>query len=138
MQVDNSTPHLTIFVPQKDTPSAILFPALLPLRGYHDKLSISAPSRSLSDFAPHIASLPAELIDMIQAFCAHDDLLALTSIDKTAFATRFCNPRLQKLCFKTVNDTEQFLSYCQALQEKKTEERILQEVSKGPVNSSVH
>jgi Leucine-rich repeat (LRR) protein len=66
---------------------------------------------------------------MIQAFCAHDDLLALTSIDKTAFATRFCNPRLQKLCFKTVNDTEQFLSYCQALQEKETEEQILQEVN---------
>jgi hypothetical protein len=126
MQVDNSTLHLTHLIPQEDIHNAIPFSALLPLHGYHHKLSITALPWSLPDFATHIASLPAELIDMIQAFCAHDDLLALTSIDKTALATRFCNPRLQSLCFSSIKDTKQFLSYCQASQEKKAQELILE------------
>jgi Leucine-rich repeat (LRR) protein len=96
---------------------AATLPALIPLHGYHQKLSIIAPS-SLPDFDTQVASLPAELIDMIQAFCSDKDLLALTSVNQAALATRFCNPRLQKLSFKTVKDTEQFLSYCQASQKK--------------------
>jgi hypothetical protein len=130
MQVDNSTLHHTTlpphFIPQKDPHSTPLFPALLPLHGYHQRLSITVPSWPLPDFATHVASLPAELINIIQSFCSHDDLLSLTSVDKAALATRFCNPRLQKLSFKTVKDTEQFLSYCQASQEKEAEELILE------------
>jgi hypothetical protein len=130
MQVDNSTqPHTTLpphFVPQEDTNSTPLVSTLLPLHGYHQRLSITVPSWPLPDFANHVASLPAELIDMIQAFCSHKDLLSLTSVDKAALATRFCNPRLQKLSFKTVKDTEQFLSYCQTSQEKEAEELILE------------
>jgi Leucine-rich repeat (LRR) protein len=89
------------------------------------------PPGSLLDFDTYIASLPAELIDMIQSFCSHDDLLSLTAVDKTAFATRFCNPRLQKFCFKTVKDTAQFLSYCQAVQDREAEELILEEGKKS-------
>jgi Leucine-rich repeat (LRR) protein len=89
------------------------------------------PPGSLLDFDTYIASLPAELIDIIQAFCSHDDLLALSSVDKAALATRFCNPRLQNLCFKTVKDTEQFLSYCQAVQDREAEELILEEGKKS-------
>jgi hypothetical protein len=115
MQVDNSTPHLTYVTPE-DTPSSPFFLALLPLVGYHERLSVTT------------RALPAELIDMIQGFCSHDDLLSLTAIDKTALATRFCNPPLQKLCFKTVSDTEQFLAYCQTLQAK---ELVLEEGQKS-------
>jgi hypothetical protein len=127
MQVDNSTLHFTTLAPQEDTHSTSLFP----LHDYHQRLSITAPAWPLPAFATHITSLPAELIDMIQAFCAHDDLLSLTSVDKAALATRFCNPRLQKLCFKTVTDIEQFLSYCQAVQEKEAQARILEEGQKS-------
>jgi hypothetical protein len=131
MQVDNSTLHQTTlpphFVPPEDTHSTIPFSALLPLHGYHDKLRISVSAQSLFGFVTRVASLPAELIDMIQAFCSHDDLLALTSVDKTAFASRLCNLCLQKLSFDTVKDTAQFLSYCQAIQEREAEERILEE-----------
>jgi hypothetical protein len=127
MQVDNSKLHQTLFVPQEDTHSTSLFP----LHGYHQKLSITTSSWTLPAFATQVTSLPAELIDMIQAYCSNDDLLSLTSVDKTALATRFCNPRLQKLCFKTEKDIEQFLAYCQALQEKETEELVLEEGQKS-------
>jgi Leucine-rich repeat (LRR) protein len=130
MQIDSSTSHLT-HVTQENTDSASLFPALLPLHGYHQRLSITTPSWSLTAFTTHVASLPAELIEMIQAFCAHKDLLSLTSVDKTALATRFCNPRLQKLYLKTINDTEQFLSYCQTIQERQAQALILEEEQKS-------
>jgi hypothetical protein len=55
---------------------------------------------------------------MIQGFCSDKDLLSLTSVNKAGLATRFCNPRLQQLSFRTVKDTEQFLSYCQAIKEE--------------------
>jgi hypothetical protein len=123
MQVDNSTqPQTTMppqFAPREDTPSSPFFLALLPLVGYHERLSITT------------RALPAELIDMIQAFCSHDDLLSLTAVDKTALATRFCNPPLQKLCFKTEKDTEQFLAYCQTSQEREAQELILEERQKS-------
>jgi leucine-rich repeat protein SHOC2 len=135
MQVDNSTLHHNTlpshFITQEDTHSTPLVSTLLPLHGYHQRLGITVPSWPLPDFATHVASLPAELIDMIQAFCSHDDLLSLTSVDKAALATRFCNPPLQKLSFKTVKDTEHFLSYCQASQEKETEELILEQGHKS-------
>jgi hypothetical protein len=132
MQVDNSTPYFTTPVPQEDTHSTIPFPSLLlPLHGYHHRLSITAPAWPLPAFATHVTSLPAELIDMIQAFCSHKDLLALASVDKMALATRFCNPHLRKFCFKTVKDTQQFLAYCQALQEKEVEDRISEEEQKS-------
>jgi hypothetical protein len=135
MQIDNSTlHHITLpphFVPSDGADSAPLFSALLPLHGYHQELSITVPSWSLPDFATHVGLLPAELIDMIQAFCSDDDLLSLTSVDKAALATRFCNPRLQKLCFKTINDTEQFLSYCQASQDRQAQALILEEEQKN-------
>jgi Leucine-rich repeat (LRR) protein len=100
------------------------FPALIPLHGYHQKLSITAPS-SPPDFNTCVVSLPAELIDMIQAFCSHDDLLALTSVNKAALVTRFYNPCLQKLCFKNAEDIEQFLFYCQASQNRQAQALIL-------------
>jgi Leucine-rich repeat (LRR) protein len=131
MQVDNSTLHLTPLVPQEHPSSTSLFPALLPLRGYHHRLSITTLPWSLPAFTTHVASLPAELIDMIQAFCSHEDLLSLTSVDKTALAARFCNPRLQKLCFKTEKDIAQFLSYCQASQERQAQALILEEGQKS-------
>jgi hypothetical protein len=77
-------------------------------------------SQPLSDFATHV-----ELIDIIQSFCAHEDLLALTSVNKRALATRFCNSRLQKLFLKTVDDTKQFLFYCQAILEQEITSRQL-------------
>jgi Leucine-rich repeat (LRR) protein len=129
MQVDTQ-PYTILppnFVSQEDPHSTSLFPFLLPLHDYHDRLSITTLPWSLTAFATHTASLPAELIDMIQAFCSHKDLLALTSVDKTALATRFCNPYLQKLCFKTVENTKQFLAYCQASQEKEAQALILKE-----------
>jgi Leucine-rich repeat (LRR) protein len=123
MQVDNSTQPQTTMPPhfaiREDAHSSPFFLALLPLVGYHERLSITT------------RALPAELIDMIQAFCSHDDLLALTAVDKTALATRFCNPPLQKLCFKTEKDTEQFLAYCQTSQEKEAQELILEEGQKS-------
>jgi Leucine-rich repeat (LRR) protein len=64
---------------------------------------------------------------MIQSFCSHNDLLALTSVDKTAWATRFCNLPLQKLCFKTVENTKQFLACCQASQEGEVQALIPEE-----------
>jgi hypothetical protein len=115
MRVTNSTLHLTTCVPHEDTSSTFLFPALLPLHGYHDKLSITT------------RALPAELIDMIQSFCSHNDLLVLTSVDKTAWATRFCNLSLQKLCFKMVENTKQFLACCQASQEGEVQALIPEE-----------
>jgi Leucine-rich repeat (LRR) protein len=115
MQVDKSTQPHTIFISQ-DTTSSTFFPSLLPLYGYYDKLKITMPS-PLPAFAT-LEQFPVELIDMIQAFCSDKDLLSLTSIDKTALATRFCNPRLQKLSFKTGEDIAQFLSYCQAIKEE--------------------
>jgi hypothetical protein len=126
MQVDSSTSYLSTFVQQEDN-STHPFSALLPLHGYHHRLSITVPAWALSTFVIHVASLPAELIDMIQAFCSDDDLLSLTAVDKTAFATRFCNPRLQKLSFKTEQDIVQFLAYCQAIQDRQAQELILEE-----------
>jgi Leucine-rich repeat (LRR) protein len=126
---NRSTLHQTTGILQQGTYSTPSFSALLPLYGYHQKLSIIAPS-SLPDFTTHVASLPAELIDMIQAFCVHDDLLALTAVDKAAWATRFCHPRLQKFAFKTVKDTEQFLSHCQALEEKEAQALTLEKEQK--------
>jgi Leucine-rich repeat (LRR) protein len=131
MQVENNTLHQTPFVCQENIHSTPSFPALLPLHGYHYRLSITAPSWTLPAFATHVISLPAELIDMIQAFCTHNDLLSLTSVNKAALATRFSNPRLQKLSFKTVQDTEQFLSYCQTSQERETQELVLEEGQKS-------
>jgi hypothetical protein len=121
MQVDNSTqPHTTLpphFAPHEKTHSSPCFPALLLLHSYyqkgdHQRPSITTPSWSLPDFVTHVASLPAELIDMIQAFFSHDDLLALTSVDKAALTTRFCNPRLQHLRFKTTAQVKAFLAGC--------------------------
>jgi Leucine-rich repeat (LRR) protein len=68
---------------------------------------------------------------MIQAFCSQKDLLSLTSVNKTAFATRFYNPPLQKLSFKTVKDIAQFLSYCQASQERQAQALVLEEGQKS-------
>jgi Leucine-rich repeat (LRR) protein len=114
MQVDNSTQPHTSLPPNLVSPDPTIL-SLLPLCGYHQKLSITAPS------------LPTELIVMIQAFCSHDNLLDLTAVDKAAWATRFRNPRLQKLHFLTVEKTEQFLSYCQE-KPKEVENRFLQEI----------
>jgi hypothetical protein len=134
MQVDNSTLHHTSFISQEETNSSTFFPSLLPLYGYYDKFKITMPAWPLPAFATTLEQFPAELINKIQAFCSHDDLLALTSVDKAALATRFCNPRLQKLSFKKGEDTAQFLSYCQATHTKEAQALILgekQEVLKG-------
>jgi hypothetical protein len=129
MQVGKSTqPHPTLpphFVSQEDTQSTPLIPSLLPLHGYHDKICITAPSLPLQ------LALSAEVIEIIQSFCSKKDLLSLTSIDKAALTTRFCNPRLQKLVFKRVKNTKQFLAYCQASQEKEAQELILKEGKKS-------
>jgi hypothetical protein len=135
MQVNNSTqPHIT-FISQSTTSSTFIsqsttsstfFPSLLPLYGYYDKFKITMPSWPLPAFAT-LDQFPAELINKIQALCSDKDLLALTSVNQAALAARFCNPRLQKLFFKTVEDTKQFLAYCQALQEKEAQALMLEE-----------
>jgi hypothetical protein len=48
--------------------------------------SLAAPSLPLHAVSA-LVSLPAELIDKIQSFCCHQDLLALTAVDKAAFIT---------------------------------------------------
>jgi hypothetical protein len=115
---------------QEETINSTFFPSLLPLYGYYDRFKITMPSWPLPAFAT-LDQFPAELINKIQAFCSHDDLLSLTSVDKAAFSTRFCNLRLQKLCFKTEKDIAQFLSYCQASQDREAEELILEEGQKS-------
>jgi Leucine-rich repeat (LRR) protein len=89
------------------------------------------PAWPLPAFATLVEQFPAELIDMIQAFCSDKDLLSLTSVDKTALAIRFSNPRLQQLCFKMVKNTAHFLSYCQAIQDRQAQELILEEGQKS-------
>jgi Leucine-rich repeat (LRR) protein len=131
MQVDNSTQPHTTFVSQEGVYSTTFFPSLLPLYGYYDRFKITMPSWPLPAFATTLEQFPAELINKIQAFCSHDDLLALTAVDKAAFATRFCNPRLQKFYFENVEDTEQFLAYCQAIQKKKAQVLTLKEGQKS-------
>jgi hypothetical protein len=81
------------------------------------------PMHTIAD-TEDINTLPAELIDMIQAFCSDKDLLSLTSVNQAALATRFRNPRLQKLSFKTVEDIAQFLSYCQAIKDRQAQALI--------------
>jgi Leucine-rich repeat (LRR) protein len=111
---------------------------LLPLHGYQNKLSIALPllpgqtigtilltkpviglSQWLSSYQglPTIKemdtiSLPAELIELIQQYCSHTDLLVLTAVNKAALATRFDQPRLQHLHFKTVLQIEQLFAHC--------------------------
>jgi hypothetical protein len=82
---------------------------LLPLHGYHQYQSpISTQTPAIEMVAGQDYLMP-ELTEMIQNFCLVEDLLALTSINKTAFATRFTNPRLTHLYFATSVQIEQFL-----------------------------
>jgi hypothetical protein len=123
----------TLFAHHQPTPSRPVnlteHAILIPLHGYHQKLSITAPS-SLPGYDTHVASLPAELIEMIQGFCSNEDLLSLTSVNQAALASRFCNPRLQKLSFNTIKDTKQFLAYCQAVQEKEAQALMVEKKPK--------
>jgi Leucine-rich repeat (LRR) protein len=108
----------------------------LPLHGYQNKLAIALPCLPLQILrtvqlpepliglsqwgraSPNLPAVqiintdpfPAEIIEMIQSRCSHADLLALTSVNKAAFMTRFDNPRLQHLCFTTAEQVQQFLS----------------------------
>jgi Leucine-rich repeat (LRR) protein len=78
---------------------------LLPLHGYQTRINSTAQVLPI-----RIIGLPAELITLIQHFCSFRDLLTLTSVNKTAFASRFDN--LQRLSFKTAAEVEQFLLHC--------------------------
>jgi Leucine-rich repeat (LRR) protein len=83
---------------------------LLPLHGYHQyqpPISTQAPA---IDMVAGQDYLMPELIEMIQSLCLPQALLALTSINKAAFATRFYNPALMHLYFATSVQIEQFLS----------------------------
>jgi hypothetical protein len=123
----------TLFSHHQPTPSRPVnlteHAILIPLHGYHQKLSITAPS-SLPGYDTHVASLPAELIEMIQGFCSNEDLLSLTSVNQAALASRFCNPRLQKLSFNTIKDTKQFLAYCQAGQDRQAQALMVEKKPK--------
>jgi Leucine-rich repeat (LRR) protein len=134
MQVDNAAAFLTTPppypVPADDAVDSSSFSFLLPLHGYPQKRGIAITAPALSLIAIH-ESLPAELIEKIQSFCSHDDLISLTSIDKAALATRFCNPRLQKLSFTTVQKTEQFLAYCRASQQKEAQDLGAEDTQKS-------
>jgi Leucine-rich repeat (LRR) protein len=108
----------------------------LPLYGYQNKLSIAipplplqiintvslpaliglgqwlgsppnSPAMEIVDILP----LPAEVIEMIQSRCSHKDLLALTSVNKAAFASRFHHPRLQQLRFTHAVQVTPFLAH---------------------------
>jgi Leucine-rich repeat (LRR) protein len=105
------------FVPQNDNLDDTPLSSLLPLHDYQQQHSIVVSSLPLPIIAANYL-LPAELIEKIQSFCSHNDLLSLTSVDKAAFATRACNLRVQQLALKTVADTEALLSYCRVNQER--------------------
>jgi Leucine-rich repeat (LRR) protein len=98
------------FLPQPDR-VALSSTSLLPLyeyQAYQEKIATQAlPMHMVAD--THL--LPTELIEMIQRLCSHKDLLALTSVNKAAFAIRFHNPPLQHLRFTTATQAE-FLATC--------------------------
>jgi Leucine-rich repeat (LRR) protein len=135
MQVDNAATsratHPPLFAPPDNNAGDTLFTSLLPLQDYHRQFSIAAHSLPMPIVADNTVALSAELIEMVQSFCSTDDLLSLTSVDKTALATRFCNPPLQQLFFKTVADTEQFLAYCRASQDREAHDLSLEDTQKS-------
>lgn len=115
MQVDQSNklsqsaPPLPPLQDNMDITSIIL----LPLHAYHTYQGrVSTQALPMQAMTGYTDKLPAELIEMIQHFCSPRDRLALTSVNKAAFATRFHNPLLQHLCFTTATQVEQFLASC--------------------------
>jgi Leucine-rich repeat (LRR) protein len=85
---------------------------LLPLHGYHQyQPRIATQALALEMVAGQDYLIP-ELIEMVQSFCLPKDLLALTSINKAAFATRFTNPRLTHLYLATAEQVKSFLHHC--------------------------
>jgi Leucine-rich repeat (LRR) protein len=133
MQVDNTTishaarPPYSISADDAVDPSSF---CLLPLHGYSHKRDLTITAPALPLIALH-SSLPAELIEKIQSFCSPHDLLALTSVDKAAFATRLYNLSLPHLSLKTIADTEQFLAYCRASQEREAQDLSAEDTQKS-------
>jgi hypothetical protein len=114
MQIDRIGQHALCFLstPHADTQSDSIPISLLPLHGYHEHIRATPlPLHLLA------LPLPEEIMYMIQRLCAHKDLLALTAINKVAFATRFANPRLQHLYFSKTMQVDQFLACCKAIPE---------------------
>jgi Leucine-rich repeat (LRR) protein len=128
-----NSPCPLYFVAQNDNLDDPFFSSLLPLHNYQQQHSIAVSSLPLPVIAANY-SLPAELIEKIQSFCSHNDLLSLTSVDKAAFATRVCNLRVQQRSLKTVADTEALLSYCQVNQEKEARD-LANETQQSPKRS---
>jgi Leucine-rich repeat (LRR) protein len=133
MQVDNTTishaarPPYSISADDAVDPSSF---CLLPLHGYSHKRDLTITAPALPLIALH-SSLPAELIEKIQSFCSPHDLLSLTSVDKAAFATRLYNLSLPHLSLKTIADTEQFLAYCRASQEREAQDLSAEDTQKS-------
>jgi Leucine-rich repeat (LRR) protein len=89
--------------------------SILPLHGYPPTVGI--PTFALPLPTLTIATLPKNSISTVQSLCSHQDLLALTAVDKAAFAQRFDNPPLQHLHFSAAPQVTAFLRCCQETQQ---------------------